>query len=62
MPDREPGLVDYSRVQRHRYAISHTEGATFGPHPTVEDVAANWDRIRDHSLPNELDREAMPGE
>jgi hypothetical protein len=25
----------------------------------VEDVAANWDRIRDHSLPNELDGEAM---
>ena len=22
-----------------RYAISHTEGATFGPHPTVEDIA-----------------------
>src|SRR5271168_431557 len=42
-----------------RYAISHTEGATFGPHPTVEDVAANWDQIRDHSLPNELDGEAM---
>ena len=42
-----------------RYAISHTEGATFGPHPTVEDVAANWDRIRDTSLPNELDGEAM---
>ena len=42
-----------------RYAISHTEGATFGPHPTVEDVAGNWDRIRDRSLPNELDGEAM---
>ena len=42
-----------------RYAISHTEGATFGPHPTVEDVAENWDRIRDTSLPNELDGEAM---
>jgi NAD(P)-dependent dehydrogenase (short-subunit alcohol dehydrogenase family) len=42
-----------------RYAISHTEGATFGPHPTVEDVAGNWDRIRDQSLPNELDGEAM---
>ena len=42
-----------------RYAISHTEGATFGPHPTVEDVAANWDLIRDRSLPNELDGEAM---
>jgi NAD(P)-dependent dehydrogenase (short-subunit alcohol dehydrogenase family) len=42
-----------------RYAISHTEGATFGPHPTVEDIASNWDRIRDGSLPNELDGEAM---
>jgi NAD(P)-dependent dehydrogenase (short-subunit alcohol dehydrogenase family) len=42
-----------------RYAISHTEGATFGPHPRVEDVAGNWDRIRDESLPNELDGEAM---
>jgi hypothetical protein len=42
-----------------RYAISHTEGAMFGPNPTTEDIAANWDRIRDHSLPNELDGEAM---
>lgn len=42
-----------------RYAISHTEGASFGPHPTVEDIAGNWDRIRDGSLPNELDGEAM---
>jgi hypothetical protein len=42
-----------------RYAISHTKGATFGPHPTAEDVAANWDRIGDQSLPNELDGEAM---
>jgi NAD(P)-dependent dehydrogenase (short-subunit alcohol dehydrogenase family) len=42
-----------------RYAISHTEGATFGPHPTLEDIAANWDRIRGDSLPNELDGEAM---
>ena len=42
-----------------RYAISHTEGATFGPHPTVEDIAGNWNRIRDGSLPNELDGEAM---
>jgi NAD(P)-dependent dehydrogenase (short-subunit alcohol dehydrogenase family) len=42
-----------------RYAISHTEGAMFGPHPTVEDIAGNWARIRDHSLPNELDGEAM---
>jgi NAD(P)-dependent dehydrogenase (short-subunit alcohol dehydrogenase family) len=42
-----------------RYAISHTEGAIFGPYPTVEDVAGNWDRIRDGSLPNELDGEAM---
>jgi NAD(P)-dependent dehydrogenase (short-subunit alcohol dehydrogenase family) len=42
-----------------RYAIAHTEGATFGPHPTVEDVAENWDAIRDTSLPNELDGEAM---
>jgi hypothetical protein len=32
---------------------------TFGPYPTVEDVAANWDRIRDGSLPNELDGEGM---
>lgn len=42
-----------------RYAISHTEGATFGPHPTVEDIAANWQEIRDGSVPNELDGEAM---
>ncbi|CDO88661.1 hypothetical protein AWC29_07630 [Mycobacterium triplex] len=42
-----------------RYAIAHTGGATFGPHPTIEDVAGNWDRIRDRSLPNELDGEAM---
>jgi NAD(P)-dependent dehydrogenase (short-subunit alcohol dehydrogenase family) len=42
-----------------RYAISHTEGATFGPHPTVEDIGHNWDRIRGGSLPNELDGEAM---
>jgi len=42
-----------------RYAISHTDGVTFGPYPTVEDVAANWVRIRDGSLPNELDGEAM---
>ena len=42
-----------------RYAMSHTEGATFGPNPTTEDVAANWDQIRDRSLPNELDGEAM---
>ena len=42
-----------------RYAIPHTEGATFGPHPTVEDIAGNWELIRDGSLPNELDGEAM---
>jgi NAD(P)-dependent dehydrogenase (short-subunit alcohol dehydrogenase family) len=42
-----------------RYAISHTEGATFGPHPTVEDIAGNWELIREGSLPNELDGEAM---
>ena len=42
-----------------RYAISHTEGATFGPQPTVEDIASGWDCIRDGSLPNELDGEAM---
>jgi NAD(P)-dependent dehydrogenase (short-subunit alcohol dehydrogenase family) len=42
-----------------RYAISHTEGATFGPHPRVEDVAGNWDRIRGGSPANELDGEAM---
>jgi len=42
-----------------RYAISHTEGATFGPHPTVEDIADNWELIRGASLPNELDGEAM---
>jgi hypothetical protein len=42
-----------------RYSISHTEGATFGPHPTVEDIAGNWELIRDGSLPNELDGEAM---
>jgi NAD(P)-dependent dehydrogenase (short-subunit alcohol dehydrogenase family) len=41
-----------------RYAISHTEGVCF-PYPTVEDVVANWDSIRDGSLPNELDGEAM---
>lgn len=42
-----------------RYAISHTEGATFGPQPTAEDIAGNWDLIRDRSLANELDGEAM---
>jgi NAD(P)-dependent dehydrogenase (short-subunit alcohol dehydrogenase family) len=42
-----------------RYAISHTEGATFGPYPTPEDIAGNWDVIRGGSLPNELDGEAM---
>jgi NAD(P)-dependent dehydrogenase (short-subunit alcohol dehydrogenase family) len=42
-----------------RYAISHTEGATFGVQPSVEDIAGNWDRIRGGSLPNELDGEAM---
>jgi len=42
-----------------RYAISHTEGATFGPNPRVEDIATNWDSIRDGSPPNELDGEAM---
>lgn len=42
-----------------RYAISHTEGATFGPHPKVEDIADNWADIRGRSLPNELDGEAM---
>ena len=42
-----------------RYAISHTEGATFGPHPSVEDIGGNWELIRDGSLPNELDGEAM---
>jgi NAD(P)-dependent dehydrogenase (short-subunit alcohol dehydrogenase family) len=41
-----------------RYAISHTEGVSF-PYPTVEDVVSNWDGIRDDSLPNELDGEAM---
>ena len=42
-----------------RYAISHTEGATFGPNPSVEDIATNWDVIRNGSPPNELDGEAM---
>jgi NAD(P)-dependent dehydrogenase (short-subunit alcohol dehydrogenase family) len=42
-----------------RYAISHTEGTTFGPHPRVEDIASNWADIRAGSLPNELDGEAM---
>jgi NAD(P)-dependent dehydrogenase (short-subunit alcohol dehydrogenase family) len=42
-----------------RYAISHTEGAMFGPHPKVEDIANNWADIRGGSLPNELDGEAM---
>jgi NAD(P)-dependent dehydrogenase (short-subunit alcohol dehydrogenase family) len=42
-----------------RYAISHTEGATFGPDPKVEDIADNWADIRAGSLPNELDGEAM---
>jgi hypothetical protein len=42
-----------------RHAISRTEGATFGPHPSVEDIAGNWELIRDGSLPNELDGEAM---
>jgi len=36
------------------YAIAPTEA-----HPTVEDIAGHWDRIRDGSLPNELDDEAM---
>ncbi|MFZ0718085.1 TetR/AcrR family transcriptional regulator [Mycobacterium sp.] len=40
-------------------AISHSEGATFGPHPKVEDIANNWADIRGGSLPNELDGEAM---
>ena len=42
-----------------RYAVSHTEGASFGPYPSVEDIVGNWDRTRDVSLPNELDGEAM---
>jgi hypothetical protein len=42
-----------------RYPISHTEGATFGPHPKVEDIASNWADIRAGSLPNELNGEAM---
>jgi NAD(P)-dependent dehydrogenase (short-subunit alcohol dehydrogenase family) len=42
-----------------RYAISHTEGAMFGPHPKVEDIANNWGDIRGGSLPDELDGEAM---
>lgn len=42
-----------------RYAVSHTEGADFGPYPSVEDISGNWERIRDGSLPNELDGEAM---
>jgi hypothetical protein len=39
--------------------VSHPEGASFGPYLSVEDIAENWDRIRDVSLPNELDGEAM---
>jgi NAD(P)-dependent dehydrogenase (short-subunit alcohol dehydrogenase family) len=42
-----------------RYAVSHTEGATFGPYPRVEDIANNWTDIRGATLPNELDGEAM---
>jgi NAD(P)-dependent dehydrogenase (short-subunit alcohol dehydrogenase family) len=42
-----------------RYTISHTEGTTFGPHPSVEDIADNWASIRDGAPPNELDGEAM---
>jgi NAD(P)-dependent dehydrogenase (short-subunit alcohol dehydrogenase family) len=42
-----------------RYVISHTEGATFGPHPTAEDNVENWAAIRGGSIPNELDGEAM---
>ena len=37
----EPPAATYCR-----YAISHTEGATFGPNPKVEDIVANWDSIR----------------
>jgi hypothetical protein len=42
-----------------RYAISHTEGMAFGPHPTVEDVVAGMPDIRAGAPPNELDGEAM---
>jgi NAD(P)-dependent dehydrogenase (short-subunit alcohol dehydrogenase family) len=42
-----------------RYAIAHTEGATFGPHPSLEDIAGHWEQIRERALPNELDGEAM---
>jgi NAD(P)-dependent dehydrogenase (short-subunit alcohol dehydrogenase family) len=42
-----------------RFAISHTEGATFGPHPTVDDVVGGWDAIRGGTVPNELDGEAL---
>lgn len=40
-------------------AVSRTEWADVGPCPSVEDIAANWEPIRDGSLPNELDGEAM---
>jgi NAD(P)-dependent dehydrogenase (short-subunit alcohol dehydrogenase family) len=43
-----------------RFAITHTEGATVGPYPTLDDVVAHWGHIRGTgSLPNELDGEAL---
>jgi NAD(P)-dependent dehydrogenase (short-subunit alcohol dehydrogenase family) len=53
----EAGVADLGRIDR--YDISQTEGATFGPNPSVEDIATNWDIIRNGSPSNELDGEAM---
>lgn len=43
-----------------RFAISHTEGATAGAFPTVDDVVLNFEEIRGvGTAPNEVDGEAM---
>jgi hypothetical protein len=43
-----------------RYAISHT-GGNLRCAASVEDIAVNWERIGDGSLPNELDGERWVG-
>jgi NAD(P)-dependent dehydrogenase (short-subunit alcohol dehydrogenase family) len=42
-----------------RLAISHSDGRTFGPYPTVDDVVAGFGEIRGETLHNELSGEAM---
>ncbi len=43
-----------------RFAVTHTDGATVGPNPSVDDVVEHWEQIRGvGSLPNELDGEAL---